>query len=70
MVYLSNQIAGWLAPTLFLHFCLTFPEPRKWWRERIHAPLLYMPGVVYTLVLFAVASGVLRFTAMQLIEVR
>ena len=70
VIYWSNQIAGWLAPTLFLHFCLTFPEPRKWWRERIHAPLLYMPGLLYTFVLIAVASGILRVTAMPLIEVR
>jgi two-component system NtrC family sensor kinase len=69
VVYFSNQIAGWLAPTLFLHFCLTFPEPRKWWRERVHAPLLYIPGLVYTLILFAVTSGVIRFTATSLFEV-
>jgi two-component system NtrC family sensor kinase len=70
VVYYGNQIAGWLAPTLFLHFCLTFPEPKKWWRERIHAPLLYIPGLAYTLVLVAVALGMLRFTSMQFIEVR
>ena len=70
VIYWGNQVAGWLAPTLFLHFCLTFPEPRKWWRERIHAPLLYLPGVAYMVVLIGVASGVLRFTAMPLVEVR
>ncbi len=69
VIYWSNQIAGWLAPTLFLHFCLTFPEPRKWWRGRIHAPLLYLPGVAYTLVLAGVASGTVRFTSMHLVEV-
>ena len=26
----SNFIAGWLAPILFLHFCMTFPENRPW----------------------------------------
>ena len=30
MIYWGNVIGGWLAPTLFLHFCLTFPERRKW----------------------------------------
>jgi len=69
IIYWGNQVAGWLAPTLFLHFCLTFPEPRKWWKERIHAPLLYIPGVAYTLLLAAVTSGTLRFTSMHLIEV-
>ena len=29
----GNLIAGWLAPALFLHFCLTFPEPRAWYRN-------------------------------------
>src|SRR5438067_749095 len=29
----GNLIAGWLAPALFLHFCLTFPEPRAWLRR-------------------------------------
>jgi signal transduction histidine kinase len=70
IIYWGSQIAGWLAPTLFLHFCLTFPVPRKWWRDRIHAPLLYIPGIVYTAVLVAVALGVLRFTTVPLIEVR
>ncbi len=28
VIYWGNLVAGWLAPTLFLHFCLTFPEPR------------------------------------------
>lgn len=70
VIYYANQIAGWLAPTLFVHFCLTFPEPRKWWRERIHAPLLYLPGVLYMLVLVGVALGVVRFTNLQWIEVR
>ena len=70
VVYWGNQVAGWLAPTLFLHFCLTFPEPRRWWRERIHAPLLYMPGLAYTVVLVAVALGVLHFNGVPLVEVR
>ena len=70
VIYWGNEIAGWLAPTLFLHFCLTFPEPRSWWRERIHAPLLYLPGLAYTVILVAVATGSLRFTSMPLIEVR
>jgi two-component system NtrC family sensor kinase len=70
VIFWCNDIAGWLAPTLFLHFCLTFPEPRKWWRERIHAPLLYLPGLAYTVISVAVATGSLRFTSMPLIEVR
>ena len=70
VIYWANQVAGWLAPTLFLHFCLTFPEPRKWWRERIHGPLLYIPGLLYMLVLMGVAFGVVKFTSVPLIIVR
>ena len=34
VIYLGNVIAGYLAPTLFLHFCFVFPEPQKWIRRR------------------------------------
>ena len=34
VIYFGNLVAGLLAPTLFLHFCLTFPEPRPWFRGR------------------------------------
>src|SRR5580658_3961421 len=55
----GNLIAGWLAPALFLHFCLTFPEPRAWIRRKAFrrylgwitaAPLIYVPGALLTLV--------------------
>ena len=35
VIYFGNVAAGLLAPTVFLHFCLTFPEPRKWFREPV-----------------------------------
>ena len=47
VIYWGNLMAGWLAPALFLHFCLTFPEPRAWYRRWI-APLLYVPGAILT----------------------
>src|SRR5579864_1443401 len=34
VIYLGNVVAGYLAPTLFLHFCFVFPEPQKWIRRR------------------------------------
>ena len=46
VVYLGNLVAGFLAPTLFLHFCCVFPEPRKWIRARGAALLVYLPGAV------------------------
>ena len=59
----GNLIAGWLAPALFLHFCLTFPEPKNWlkrhWGRVTPAPLLYLPGAVLTLAAAGFASGLL-----------
>ena len=40
----GNVVAGLLAPTLFLHFCLTFPEPREWLKQQIQVALLYLSG--------------------------
>jgi PAS domain S-box-containing protein len=45
VIYLGNVVAGYLAPTLFLHFCCVFPEPQKWIRRRFAAVLLYLPGL-------------------------
>ena len=53
----ANFIAGWLAPLLFLHFCMTFPENRPWYRTWM--PLaMYVPGVVLTSVYAGFATGV------------
>src|SRR5580693_3696426 len=56
----GNLIAGWLAPALFLHFCLTFPEPRAWfkryWGWISPALGIYVPGVILTLVAAGFAS--------------
>jgi hypothetical protein len=42
---LGNVIAGYVAPTLFLHFCFVFPEPQAWIKKRGAAVLLYLPGM-------------------------
>ena len=62
-IYWGNLVAGWFAPALFVHFCLTFPDPRPWYR-RWHAPLLYVPGAVLTLVTAGFASGFLSVPGM------
>ncbi len=61
-IYWANVIATWLAPTLFLHFSLTFPDPPRWFRARLHAPLLYIPGALLTAAYVAFASGWLHST--------
>jgi two-component system NtrC family sensor kinase len=65
----GNLIAGWLAPALFLHFCLTFPEPRAWLRRWI-TPALYLPGAVLTLVAAGFASGLLISPGNSSLDVR
>lgn len=59
VIYACNVVAGWLAPTLFLHFCLTFPEPRPWLR-RSYVPLLYAPGILFTAIFFGLTSGLVN----------
>jgi hypothetical protein len=61
IVYFANVGAGLLAPTVFLHFCLTFPEPRTWFRNRFRVALLYLPAALLFLVYLAFSSG--RVTA-------
>jgi hypothetical protein len=58
-IYWGNVLAGLFAPTLFLHFCLSFPEPKPWLR-RWRAALLYVPAAALAMLYYLVASGTLR----------
>src|SRR5258706_2173297 len=69
VIYLGNVIAGFVAPTLFLHFCFVFPEPQKWIRKRGAAMLVYLPGLALLAIQFGFMYGWLR-SAAPLIEVR
>ncbi len=69
VMYFGNLLAGLLAPTLFLHFCLTFPEPRPWFRGRIRTTLLYLPGALLFLTFLAFSSRTLQISV-PLIELR
>jgi PAS domain S-box-containing protein len=45
-VYWSNVVAWLLQPALFLHFALTFPEPKQFIRNRSWIlGLMYLPGL-------------------------
>ncbi len=68
VMYWGNVIAGWLAPALFLHFCLTFPEPTPWFRRWMRFAI-YSPGGVVTLLYAVFATGLLVSEA-SLPEVR
>jgi two-component system NtrC family sensor kinase len=65
----GNLIAGWLAPALFLHFCLTFPEPRAWFK-RYWAVAIYLPGALLTLVTAGFASGLFLSPGNSALDVR
>jgi signal transduction histidine kinase len=55
----GNVAAGLFAPTIFLDFCLTFPEPRKWFQKPARV-LLYLPPLLLTSLYLAVATGTLK----------
>jgi len=69
VIYWGNLVAGWLAPALFLHFCLTFPEPRAWYRQWV-APLLYVPGALLTLIASGFAVGFLIAPGNSMLDIR
>ncbi len=70
VIYWGNVAAGLLAPTLFLHFCLTFPESRRWIRGFVRTAALYVPAAAVLAIYLGLASGVLRVKAVSLVELR
>ncbi|MGA2194732.1 MAG: ATP-binding protein [Bryobacteraceae bacterium] len=60
LILIGNVAAGLIAPTLFLHFCLTFPEPRKWLQKPARVALLYVPAALLITFYLGVASGAIR----------
>jgi len=69
VIYFCNVAAGLLAPTIFLHFCLTFPEPRRWLRFKPWVAVLYLPPALFFALWLAVTSGTLRI-GISLFELR
>src|SRR5271157_5294238 len=69
VIYFGNLAAGLLAPVVFLHFCLTFPEPRKWLQNRFRVALLYLPAALLFSIFVAFATGALT-VAIPLLELR
>jgi signal transduction histidine kinase len=69
VIYFGNLVAGLLAPTLFLHFCLVFPEPRPWFRGIARPVLLYVPAAMIFLAFVAFSSGAMKISV-PLLELR
>ena len=70
VIYFGNVVAGLLAPTVFLHFCLTFPGtaavvPRR----RARTVLLYVPAALLFLAFVAFTSGAMKISV-PLVELR
>ncbi|HXA49328.1 MAG TPA: histidine kinase N-terminal 7TM domain-containing protein, partial [Candidatus Acidoferrum sp.] len=69
VIYFGNLLGGLIAPTVFLHFCLTFPEPRPWIASKTRMALLYAPAAIFFLIYIGFTSGVMSI-AVPLIELR
>jgi two-component system NtrC family sensor kinase len=69
VIYLGNVVAGYLAPTLFLHFCFVFPEAQNWIRRKGAATLLYLPGLALLTIQLGVIFGYVH-TAASPLEMR
>src|SRR5579863_668111 len=69
VIYLGNVVAGYLAPTLFLHFCCVFPEPQRWIRRSGVALVLYLPGLALLATHLGFVYGWVT-TAAPMLEVR
>lgn len=63
VMYWGNVLAGLIAPTIFLHFCLSFPESGRWTRGFWRSAMLYVPAAAGALVYMGFASGIVRTAA-------
>ncbi|MBS1826769.1 MAG: PAS domain S-box protein [Acidobacteria bacterium] len=64
IIYWGNLGAGLFGPTIFLHFCLSFPERRPWLRgNRIY--WLYTPATLIFGLFLAIGTGSLRIDVSQ-----
>jgi signal transduction histidine kinase len=69
-VYFCNVAASLLAPALFLHFCLVFPEPVGPFGKLPALASVYLPGGVLFLAYLAFATDTLHLGQGSLIEMR
>jgi len=68
VIYFGNVLAGLLAPTVFLHFCVTFPEPPRWFKRPFANFALYLPALAMFGTYLGFSWGAIRVAA-PLLEV-
>ena len=72
IVYWSNEVAWLLQPALFLHFALTFPEPknfvrgRTWFLAAVYVPAVALLVLHIVMLRFMPASELLRWNVERL----
>jgi two-component system, NtrC family, sensor kinase len=59
-IYWGNVVAEALAPTIFLHFCLVFPDRPAWLKRPGVSSILYLPATLLLAVYVLVAKGMLE----------
>src|SRR5262249_52569629 len=69
VILFGNVAGGLLAPTVFLHFCLTFPEPRPWIKGRLRLAILYLPAAALGLIFLGCFFGAVHVD-IALVQVR
>jgi two-component system NtrC family sensor kinase len=69
-MYIGNVTAGILAPAIFLHFCLAFPDHggwlRRWWRGLV----VYAPAAALLAAFVGISSGRVRVGGIPPVELR
>jgi PAS domain S-box-containing protein len=61
VMYWGNVLAGLFAPTIFVHFCLAFPDSTRWARG-VRSVLLYVPATAFAIIYLGFASGAIRMS--------
>jgi two-component system, NtrC family, sensor kinase len=69
VMYWGNLVGNVLAPTIFLHFCITFLERPNFFSKGLRWLAVYVPAVAILALLMATAEGWVHFP-LRLIEVR
>ncbi|MBV9747068.1 MAG: PAS domain-containing protein, partial [Acidobacteriia bacterium] len=69
VIYFGNVAAGLIAPAVFVHFCLTFPDAPHWLARRERAIIFYLPAALLFAIYLGFSSGVLS-VAIPLVQLR